>query len=255
MGRSRGLRLLANSGVLYLHVPAHTRVHISFSQSFSSSLHATQPVRTPARIIHVRGQGMRVHTSDSHKERSPSGAAISIPREGKLSQAKRERYLRKRKSLSLSPSLFPRCRGIVVTAIASERGSRKRTEMQFTDASTLTTTLLHGLSPSARESTSSIDRSRKTRPIDFTKRNALWFHRSNGGILSCRSDEFLSFSALPLLSTSPLPCHERDHEGVAIATSSFSLSSRDSLSFRLSSSLDSLCPASGLASGSRQRLH
>lgn len=107
MGRSRGLRLLANSGVLYLHVPAHTRVHISFSQSFSSSLHATQPVRTPARIIHVRGQGMRVHTSDSHKERSPSGqcAAISIPREGKLSQAKRERYLRKRKSLSLSFSL------------------------------------------------------------------------------------------------------------------------------------------------------
>lgn len=50
---------------------------------------------------------MRVHTSDSHKERSPSGqcAAISIPREGKLSQAKRERYLRKRKSLSLSFSL------------------------------------------------------------------------------------------------------------------------------------------------------
>lgn len=139
---------------------------------------------------------MRVHTSDSHKERSPSGqcAAISIPREGKLSQAKRERYLRKRKSLSLSPSLSPRCRGIVVTAIASERGSRKRTEMQFTDASTLTTTLLHGLSPSARESTSSIDRSRKTRPIDFTKRNALWFHRSNGGILSCR----MSFSLFPL---------------------------------------------------------
>lgn len=195
---------------------------------------------------------MRVHTSDSHKERSPSGqcAAISIPREGKLSQAKRERYLRKRKSLSLSFSLSS------LSRYRSYRDCfRERLAKEDRDAVTLTTTLLHGLSPSARESTSSIDRSRKTRPIDFTKRNALWFHRSNGGILSCRSDEFLSFSALPLLSTSPLPCHERDHEGVAIATSSFSLSSRDSLSFRLSSSLDSLCPASGLASGSRQRLH
>lgn len=197
---------------------------------------------------------MRVHTSDSHKERSPSGqcAAISIPREGKLSQAKRERYLRKRKSLSLSFSLSSLSRYRSYRDCFRERLAK---EDRDADASTLTTTLLHGLSPSARESTSSIDRSRKTRPIDFTKRNALWFHRSNGGILSCRSDEFLSFSALPLLSTSPLPCHERDHEGVAIATSSFSLSSRDSLSFRLSSSLDSLCPASGLASGSRQRLH
>lgn len=197
---------------------------------------------------------MRVHTSDSHKERSLSGqcAAISIPREGKLSQAKRERYLRKRKSLSLFFSLSSLSRYRSYRDCFRERLAK---EDRDADASTLTTTLLHGLSPSARESTSSIDRSRKTRPIDFTKRNALWFHRSNGGILSCRSDEFLSFSALPLLSTSPLPCHERDHEGVAIATSSFSLSSRDFLSFRLSSSLDSLCPASGLASGSRQRLH
>lgn len=134
---------------------------------------------------------MRVHTSDSHKERSPSGqcAAISIPREGKLSQAKRERYLRKRKSLSLSFSLSS------LSRYRSYRDCfRERLAKEDRDASTLTTTLLHGLSPSARESTSSIDRSRKTRPIDFTKRNALWFHRSNGGILSCR----MSFSLFPL---------------------------------------------------------
>lgn len=164
-------------------------------------------------------------------------------------------------TLSLSLPSSPRCRDIVVTAIASERERGQRCSSRVLLPRCSSTFVC--LSPSATESTSSIDRSRK---IDFTKRNALWFHRSNegeGGILSCRSDEFLSFSSLPLLSIrSPLRCHERDHEGVAIATSNsirppFPSPSRrgDSLSSRPSSSFDCLCPASGLASGSRQRLH
>lgn len=205
--------------------------------------------------------------TDSHKERSPSGqcAAISIPRGGKLSQAKRERCLWNRHALSFSSFLSSLSRYRSYRDCFRERSTRERGQRCSSRVllPRCSSTFVY-LSPSATESTSSIDRSRK---IDFTKRNALWFHRSNegegGGILSCRSDEFLSFSSLPLLSIrSPLRCHERDHEGVAIATSNsirppFPSTSRrgDSLSSRPSSSFDCLCPASGLASGSRQRLH
>lgn len=71
-----------------------------------------------------------------------------------------------------------------------------------------------------------------------------------------RGDPFLSVGWVSLFFRSPpfidVPStlSWKGSWRVAIATSSFSLSSRDSLSFRLSSSLDSLCPASGLASGS-----
>lgn len=110
MGRSRGLRLLANSGVLYLHVPAHTRVHISFSQSFSSSLHATQPVRTPTRIIHVRPIRIR-------KDLLPASAQLSRFPAGESSLGQNARDISERDTISLP--LFLRCRDIVVTAIAS----------------------------------------------------------------------------------------------------------------------------------------
>lgn len=136
---------------------------------------------------------MRVHTSDSHKERSPSGqcAAISIPREGKLSQAKRERYLRKRKSLSLSPSLSPRCRGIVVTAIASERGSRKRTEMQLLlPRRSSTVFLLPQENPRRR----SIDRARRDRSILPNETHSGFTDPTGGSFLVGR----MSFSLFPL---------------------------------------------------------
>lgn len=136
--------------------------------------------------------------TDSHKERSPSGqcAAISIPRGGKLSQAKRERCLWNRHALSFSSFLsslsrYRSYRDCFRERSTRERGQRCSSRVLLPRCSSTFVCL----SPSATESTSSIDRSRK---IDFTKRNALWFHRSNEGEGGSFLVDRMSFSLFPL---------------------------------------------------------
>lgn len=70
MGRSRGLRLLANSAVPYSRVPVHTRVYTSPSSRPCVSVYtdnARHGMRDAGTGTHVRAE------SRSHKARSPSG--------------------------------------------------------------------------------------------------------------------------------------------------------------------------------------
>lgn len=131
-----------------------------------------------------------------------------------------ETSLKETQPLSLSLSL--RCRDIV--AIASERSSRKRTEMKFTDTSNLTTTLLHfcvclSFSSQENQRRGSIDRARRDRSILPNETHSVspiqW-----GSFLVGRMSFSLFPSPPPLLSMSlPTLSWRGDHEGVAIATS------------------------------------
>lgn len=133
-----------------------------------------------------RGMNTRAHvrTIRIRQDLLPAGAAISI-RGGKL-----------RQNATLGNSLKGtalrcRVRDIVVTAIASERNKR-----EVHRHATVTRSVFLSFATWSSFVDRSADRSRATRPIDFTKRNAPGFtaRSTSIGMLSCGWNAFLSFS-------------------------------------------------------------
>lgn len=209
-------------------------------------------------------------TTDSHKERSPSGqcAAISIPRGGKLSRAKRERHLWKRHDLSPSLSSLSRYRSYRDCFLreARERGQRFSSPTRI--VLLLHWMLLHGvcLSPSARGNPRrrSIDGSIAQDATDRfyqTKRTLVSPIQSGGSFLVGWVSLF--FRSPPFIDVPPYVVMKGIMKGsrsLPLTRSVLlfpppSLEERRCPLFSFHSSFASLCPALGLASGSRQRLH